>query len=55
MRFSGMSIQPNGAKGIQAQVEWKAEFVPELADLLGFSHIILICTLLKSTGFELLT
>jgi len=51
----GMPIQPNGAKGIQGQIEVSEEFVPGLADLDGFSHIILIYHFHKSVGFELLT
>jgi len=51
----GMPIQPNGAKGIKGQIEIYEEFVPGLADLDGFSHIILIYHFHKSSGFELLT
>lgn len=51
----GMPIQSNGAKGIKGQIELNEEFVPGLADLDGFSHIILIYCFHKSTGFELLT
>lgn len=51
----GMPIQSNGAKGIKGQIELNEEFVPGLADLDGFSHIILIYYFHKSTGFELLT
>ncbi len=51
----GMPIQSIGAKGIKGQIELNEEFVPGLADLDGFSHIILIYYFHKSTGFELLT
>ena len=51
----GMPIQPTGAKGIPGQIEVNEEFVPGLADLDGFSHIILIYHFHKSTGFDLLT
>lgn len=51
----GMPIQSNGAKGVRGQIELNEDFVPGLADLDGFSHIILIYYFHKSTGFELLT
>jgi tRNA-Thr(GGU) m(6)t(6)A37 methyltransferase TsaA len=51
----GMPIQPNGAEGIKGQIILNKEFVPGLADLDGFSHIILIYHFHKSVGFELQT
>jgi tRNA (adenine37-N6)-methyltransferase len=51
----GMPIQSNGAKGIKGQIHLKEEFITGLANLDGFSHIILIYNFHKSTGFELLT
>jgi tRNA (adenine37-N6)-methyltransferase len=51
----GMPIQSTGAKGIKGQIHLKEEFITGLADLDGFSHIILIYNFHKSTGFELLT
>jgi tRNA-Thr(GGU) m(6)t(6)A37 methyltransferase TsaA len=39
----GTPIQPKAAKGIEGTVEVFTEFADGLADLDGFSHIILIC------------
>lgn len=39
----GTPIQPTAAKGIEGTVEVFTEFSDGLADLDGFSHIILIC------------
>ncbi len=39
----GTPIQPKAAKGIKGTVEVFTEFADGLADLDGFSHIILIC------------
>jgi tRNA (adenine37-N6)-methyltransferase len=55
MTKEGMPIQSNGATGIKGQIELKEEFIAGLADLDGFSHIILIYDFHKSKGFELLT
>jgi len=38
----GMPIQSIGAKGVKGRIELNEEFVPGLADLDGFSHIILV-------------
>jgi tRNA (adenine37-N6)-methyltransferase len=51
----GMPIQAKGAEGIKGQILLKEEFIPGLADLDGFSHIILIYHFHKSIGFELQT
>ncbi|MGB4655463.1 MAG: tRNA (N6-threonylcarbamoyladenosine(37)-N6)-methyltransferase TrmO [Bacteroidales bacterium] len=51
----GMPIQSIGAKGVKGRIELNEEFVPGLADLDGFSHIILIYYFHKSVGYELLT
>jgi tRNA-Thr(GGU) m(6)t(6)A37 methyltransferase TsaA len=51
----GMPIQSIGAEGIKGRIELNEEFVPGLADLDGFSHIILIYYFHKSKGYELLT
>jgi len=49
----GMPIQSSGAKGIIGKIVLKEEFIPALADLDGFSHIMLIYHFHKSLGFEL--
>lgn len=51
----GMPIQSGGAKGIKGQIILKEELVSGLADLDGFSHVILIYHFHKSVGFELQT
>ena len=38
----GMPIQPSRAKGVKGSVEVNPEYVEALADLDGFSHIILL-------------
>lgn len=49
----GMPIQPKGAEGIKGRIVLYEEFAPGLADLDGFSHIILIYQFNKSEGFKL--
>ena len=49
----GIPIQPVGAIGIRGRIEIKPEFTEGLADLDGFSHIILIYHFHKSDGFDL--
>jgi tRNA-Thr(GGU) m(6)t(6)A37 methyltransferase TsaA len=49
----GTPIQPSRASGIEGTVEVAEEYVEGLADLDGFSHIILICHLHKAAGFKL--
>jgi len=49
----GTPIQPAGATGIEGTVEVFPEFVPGLADLDGFSHVILIYHFHRSTDFDL--
>jgi tRNA-Thr(GGU) m(6)t(6)A37 methyltransferase TsaA len=39
----GMPIQPSRAQGAEGTVEIEEEYVEGLADLDGFSHIILLC------------
>lgn len=48
-----MPIQPAGARGVKGSVELEEEFKEGLEDLEGFSHIILICHLHLSAGYEL--
>jgi len=48
-----MPIQPAGAEGVQGTVELFEEFRPGLADLDGFSHIILLYCFHRSRGFRL--
>lgn len=49
----GTPIQPKEAKGVKAQVFVKKEYSEGLKDLEGFSHIILICHLHLSKGYNL--
>lgn len=51
--IQGMPIQPTGATGIAGQIELLPEFVEGLADLEGFSHIILLYHFHKSKGYSL--
>jgi len=49
----GMPIQPAGAEGVRGTIDVFAEYLDGLADLDGFSHIILLYHLHKSEGFKL--
>ncbi|MEN8125897.1 MAG: tRNA (N6-threonylcarbamoyladenosine(37)-N6)-methyltransferase TrmO [Bacteroidota bacterium] len=49
----GMPIQPVGAIGNRGRIEIKPEFAEGLANLDGFSYIILIYDFHKSEGFDL--
>jgi len=50
---SGTPIQPSRARGVEGTVEIEETYVEGLADLDGFSHIILICHLHKASPFKL--
>lgn len=49
----GMPIQPAGAAGVKGSVEVFESFKEGLADLGGFSHIILLYHFHRSHGFNL--
>jgi len=49
----GTPIQPSRAPDVEGTVEVFAEFAEGLADLDGFSHVILLCHLHATTGFRL--
>ena len=49
----GTPIQPKAAKGIEGTVEIFTEFVDGLADLEGFSHIILVCHFHLAKNYKL--
>ena len=49
----GTPIQPSRAKGAKGTVEVFPEYVEGLSDLDGFSHILLLCHLHRSSGFRL--
>lgn len=49
----GMPIQPAGARGVAGTVEVFEEFCAGLADLDGFSHVILLYHFHRSEGFSL--
>jgi tRNA-Thr(GGU) m(6)t(6)A37 methyltransferase TsaA len=51
--LKGMPIQPAGAAGVLGTVEVFEEFRPGLADLEGFSHIVLLYHFHRSSGFDL--
>ena len=50
---AGMPIQPTGAKGIRGTIEVYPQFVEGLADLEGFSHIVLLYHFHQSEGYRL--
>jgi tRNA-Thr(GGU) m(6)t(6)A37 methyltransferase TsaA len=50
---AGMPIQPTGAAGVKGTVEVYEPYVVGLADLDGFSHLILLYHFHRSQGFEL--
>jgi tRNA-Thr(GGU) m(6)t(6)A37 methyltransferase TsaA len=52
-RTSGTPIQPSRARGIRGTVEVRPEYAEALADLEGFSHVILLCHLHRSSGYRL--
>ena len=49
----GMPIQPAGGMGVKATIEVFPQYCDGLADLDGFSHIILLYYLHKSEGYKL--
>jgi len=49
----GMPIQPSRGRGVRGTVEVFAEFAEGLADLDGFSHIVLLYHLHRSRGYKL--
>lgn len=51
--ISGMPIQPAGALGVAGTVEVFPDYLAGLADLDGFSYILLIYSFHHSNGYEL--
>ncbi len=51
---SGMPIQPTGAKGIKGRIHIAKAYEQGLADIEGFSHLILLYHFHKSSGFDLM-
>ena len=49
----GVPIQPTGGMGVKATIEVFPEYRDGLADLDGFSHIILLYHLHRSEGYKL--
>jgi len=49
----GMPIQPSRSDGARGWIEVFSEYADGLADLEGFSHIVLLSHLHASTGFKL--
>jgi tRNA-Thr(GGU) m(6)t(6)A37 methyltransferase TsaA len=50
---AGMPIQPPGAAGVAGTAELYTEYTAGLADLDGFSHVILIYLFDRTSGFDL--
>ncbi len=50
----GMPIQPSGAKGIKGKIHIDLAYEQGLADIDGFSHLILLYHFHKSKGFDLM-
>jgi len=48
-----MPIQPSRGRGVRGTVEVAPEFADGLADLDGFSHVVLIYHFHRSQGFDL--
>jgi len=51
--LAGMPIQPVAARGVRGSVELDERYREGLADLDGFSHVLLLYHLHASRGFEL--
>jgi tRNA (adenine37-N6)-methyltransferase len=51
--LEGMPIQPAGASGVEGTVEILPDYAEGLADLDGFSHVVLLYHFHRSTGFKL--
>ena len=51
--IAGMPIQPSGARGVRGTVELRSDLCGGLADLDGFSRIILLYALHQCTGSSL--
>jgi tRNA-Thr(GGU) m(6)t(6)A37 methyltransferase TsaA len=49
----GMPIQPSRGRGVRGTVEIAPEYADGLADLDGFSHVVLIYHFHRSQGFDL--
>ncbi len=49
----GMPIQPSRGRGVRGTVEVAPEYADGLADLDGFSHVVLIYHFHRSRGFDL--
>ena len=49
----GMPIQPSRGRGVRGTVEVAPEYADGLADLDGFSHVVLIYHFHQSHGFDL--
>lgn len=52
-RIEGMPIQAAGASGVEGTIEVFEEYTAGLADLDGFSHIILLYQFHQSAGYDL--
>jgi tRNA-Thr(GGU) m(6)t(6)A37 methyltransferase TsaA len=49
----GMPIQPSRARGVEGSVVVEPEFAEGLADLDGFSHLVLLCHMHQSRPYRL--
>lgn len=51
--IKGTPVQPSASRGTQGRIELNEDLVPGLADLEGFSHLILVYHLHRSSGYNL--
>ena len=51
--LAGMPIQPAAARDVEGRVEIREEYRDGLADLDGFSHVVLLVHFHRSEGFRL--
>lgn len=49
----GMPIQPSRGRDVRGSVEVRPEYADGLADLAGFSHVILLCHLHRARPYRL--
>ncbi|MBO1273600.1 tRNA (N6-threonylcarbamoyladenosine(37)-N6)-methyltransferase TrmO [Shewanella sp. 4t3-1-2LB] len=50
---AGTPVQPSRANNVQGHIELLPQYVEGLADLQGFSHIVLLCHLHQCSGFQM--
>ncbi|MCL1074878.1 tRNA (N6-threonylcarbamoyladenosine(37)-N6)-methyltransferase TrmO [Shewanella dokdonensis] len=50
---AGTPVQPSRANNAEGRIELLPEYIEGLADLQGFSHIVLLCHLHQCSGFQM--